>query len=98
MITSTSTNFGVNPISLKSYDSAKIVVIQGMFKLDTANEDYLAAEQLKITFPDQSASQAASQPQPSSFVRRMTCRVAPSSRHNFKEISSSLRNCPSMTE
>lgn len=53
MITSTSTNFGVNPISLKSYDSTKIVVLQGMFTLDTANEDYLAAEQLEITFPDQ---------------------------------------------
>ena len=53
MITSTSTNFGVNPISFKCYDSAKIVVLQGMFILDTANEDYLAAEQLEITFPDQ---------------------------------------------
>ena len=53
MITSISTNFGVNPISFKCYDSAKIVVLQGMFTLDTANEDYLAAEQLEITFPDQ---------------------------------------------
>ena len=53
MITSTSTNFGVNPISFKCYDSAKIVVLQGLFTLDTANEDYLAAEQLEITFPDQ---------------------------------------------
>ena len=53
MITSTSTNFGVNPISFKCYDSAKIVVLQGLFLLDTGNEDYLAAEQLEITFPDQ---------------------------------------------
>ena len=53
MITSISTNFGVNPISLKSYDSERIVVLQGMFTLDTANEEYLAAEQLEITFPDQ---------------------------------------------
>ena len=53
MITSTSTNFGVNPISFKCYDSERIVVLQGMFTLDTANEDYLAAEQLEITFPDQ---------------------------------------------
>lgn len=53
MITSISINFGVNPISFKCYDSAKIVVLQGMFTLDTANEDYLAAEQLEITFPDQ---------------------------------------------
>lgn len=53
MITSISTNFGVNPFSLKCYDSEKIVVLQGMFTLDTANEDYLAAEQLEITFPDQ---------------------------------------------
>ena len=44
MITSISTNFGVNPISFKCYDSAKIVVLQGMFTLDTANEEYLAAE------------------------------------------------------
>ena len=53
MITSTSTNFGVNPISFKCYDSAKIVVLQGMFTLDTASEEYLAAEQLEIIFPDQ---------------------------------------------
>ena len=53
MITSTSTNFGVNPISFKCYDSERIVVLQGIFTLDTANEDYLAAEQLEITFPDQ---------------------------------------------
>ena len=53
MITSISTNFGVNPISFKCYDSEKIVVLQGMFTLDTASEEYLAAEQLEITFPDQ---------------------------------------------
>ena len=53
MITSTSNNFGVNPISFKCYDSERIVVLQGMFTLDTANEEYLAAEQLEITFPDQ---------------------------------------------
>ena len=53
MITSTSTNFGVNPISFKCYDSERIVVLQGMFTLDTANVEYLAAEQLEITFPDQ---------------------------------------------
>ena len=53
MITSTSTNFGVKPISFKCYDSERIVVLQGMFTLDTANEEYMAAEQLEITFPDQ---------------------------------------------
>ena len=53
MITSISTNFGVNPISFKCYDSEIIVVLQGMCTLETANEDYLAAEQLEITFPDQ---------------------------------------------
>ena len=52
MITSISTNFGVNPISFKCYDSKKIVVLQGMFTLDTANEDYLAAKQLEITCSD----------------------------------------------
>ena len=40
----------MNPVTLKCYDSEKIVVLQGMFTLDTANEDYLAAEQLEITF------------------------------------------------
>ena len=43
----------MNPISFKCYDSERIVVLQGMFTLDTANEEYLAAEQLEITFPDQ---------------------------------------------
>src|SRR5574344_2425150 len=50
MITSTSTNFGVNPISFKCYDSERIVVLQGMFTLDTTNEGYLAAEQLETIF------------------------------------------------
>ena len=99
MITSISTNFGVNPISFKCYDSAKIVVLHVMFTLDTANEEYLAAEQLEITFPDQfSASQPANQTLPSLFARKMTCRAALSSRHSFKVTSSSLKNCPSMTE
>ena len=53
---------------------------------------------LKSPSRTSSASQPASQPLPSSFVRRMTCRAAPSSRHSFKETSSSLRNCPYMTE
>ena len=44
MITSISINFGVNPFSLKCYDSERIVVLQGMFTLDTVNEEYLAAE------------------------------------------------------
>ena len=44
MITSISTDFGVNTISFKCYNSEKIVVLQGMFILDTANEEYLAAE------------------------------------------------------
>lgn len=53
MITSASTNFGVNPVTLKCYESEKIVVLQGIFTLDTANEEYLAAEQLEIIFPEQ---------------------------------------------
>ena len=98
MITSTSTNFGVNPISFKCYDSERIVVLQGMFTLDTANEEYLAAEQFEITFPDQFSIPASKPNTASSFVRRMTCRAALSSRRSFKVTSSSLRNCPSMTE
>lgn len=46
MITSISTNFGMNQIALKCYDSAKIVVLQGSFIIDTNNEDYKNSEQL----------------------------------------------------
>lgn len=46
MITSISTNFGVNQIALMCYDSAKIVVLQGSFIIDTNNEDYKNSEQL----------------------------------------------------
>lgn len=51
MITSISTNFGMNQIALKCYDSAKIVVLQGSFIIDTNNEDYKNSEQLEIEFP-----------------------------------------------
>lgn len=50
MITSISTNFGMNQIALKCYDSAKIVVLQGSFIIDTNNEDYKNSEQLEIEF------------------------------------------------
>lgn len=53
MITSISNNFGGGPITLKCHDSAKIVVLQGTFVIDTTNADYQAAEQLEITFPNQ---------------------------------------------
>jgi len=53
MITSISTNFGVEQITLNCYDSSKIVVLQGQFIIDTANENYQAAEQLEITFQSQ---------------------------------------------
>ena len=53
MITSISNNFGASPITLKCHDSAKIVVLQGTFVIDTTNADYQAAEQLEITFPNQ---------------------------------------------
>ena len=51
MITSISTNFGMNQIALKCYDSAKIVVLQGSFIIDTNNEDYKNSEQIEIEFP-----------------------------------------------
>ncbi len=51
MIASISTNFCVNQIPLKCYDSAKIVVFQGSFIIDTNNEDYKNSEQLGIVFP-----------------------------------------------
>lgn len=51
MITSISTNFGVNQLALKCYDSAKIVVLQGSFIINTNKEDYKNSEQLEIEFP-----------------------------------------------
>ena len=53
MITSISNNFGASPITLKCHDSAKIVVLQGTFIIDTTNANYQTAEQLEITFPSQ---------------------------------------------
>ena len=54
MITCISNNFGVLPanIQLKDYQSQDIIVLQGMFSVDTTDEDYLAAGVLRITMPN----------------------------------------------
>ena len=51
MITSISTIFGENQIALMCYDSAKIVVLQSSFIINTNNEDYKNSEQLEIELP-----------------------------------------------
>ena len=54
MITCISNNFGVLPanIQFKDYQSQDIIVLQGMFSVDTTDEDYLAAGVLRITMPN----------------------------------------------
>ena len=54
MITCISNNFGVLPanIQLKDYQSQDIIVLQGMFTIDTTQADYQAAGVLRITMPD----------------------------------------------
>ena len=54
MITCLNNNFGVAPanIQLKDYQSQDIIVLQGMFTINTTDEDYLAAGVLRITMPD----------------------------------------------
>ena len=54
MITCISNNFGVLPtnIQLKDYQSQDIIVLQGMFSVDTTDEDYQAAGVLRITMPN----------------------------------------------
>ncbi len=50
MITAINNNFGAEPFSLKCYNSADIIVIEGVIPINAANENYLAAELLEITF------------------------------------------------
>ena len=54
MIICLNNNFGVAPanIQLKDYQSQDIIVLQGMFSVDTTDEDYLAAGVLRITMPN----------------------------------------------
>ena len=60
MITCISNNFGVNPasIQLKDYQAQNIVVLQGMFTVDTTDADYQAASVLRITVPELSISKS----------------------------------------
>ncbi len=50
MITAINNNFGAEPFTLKCHNSADIIVIEGVIPIDPANENYLAAQQLEITF------------------------------------------------
>lgn len=50
MITAINNNFGAESFSLKCYNSPDIIVLEGVISIDPANENYLAAEQLEITF------------------------------------------------
>ncbi len=50
MITAINNNFGAESFSLKCYNATDIIVLEGVIPIDTTNENYLAAEQLEITF------------------------------------------------
>ncbi len=50
MITAINNNFGAEPFSLKCHNSADIIILEGVITIDPANESYLVAEQLEITF------------------------------------------------
>ena len=54
MINCISNNFGVLPASIqfKDYQSQNIIVLQGMFSVDTTDTDYQTAGVLRITVPE----------------------------------------------
>lgn len=54
MLTVNSTNFGVSPddIQIKSFQSDNLLILDGSFTVDTANEDYISAHYLKLSVPD----------------------------------------------
>lgn len=87
MITSISTNFGMNQIALKCYDSAKIVVLQGSFIIDTNNEDYKNSEQIEIEFPSNFSIRNSKPTSAFIVCIRTTCGAVPLSRHRFKTTS-----------
>lgn len=51
MLTVTATNFGTAPesISLKSFESASLLIINSLITIDTSKEDYLKAGVLRLT-------------------------------------------------
>lgn len=52
MITCTKNNFGCGPIEFRDYQSERLCVLNGKFVIDTASEEYKAAERLEIKLPD----------------------------------------------
>ncbi len=52
MITCTKNNFGCGPIEFRDYQSDRLCVLNGKFVIDTASEEYKAAESLEIKLPD----------------------------------------------
>lgn len=52
MITCTKNNFGCGPIEFQDYQSDRLCVLNGKFVIDTASEEYKAAERLEIKLPD----------------------------------------------
>src|SRR5574344_3032793 len=52
MITCTKNNFGCGPIEFRDYQSDRLCVLNGTFVIDTASEEYKAAESLEIKLPD----------------------------------------------
>src|SRR5574344_1480419 len=52
MITCTKNNFGCGPIEFQDFQSDRLCVLNGKFVIDTASEEYKAAERLEIKLPD----------------------------------------------
>ena len=51
MITCTKNNFGCGPIEFQDFQSDRLCVLNGKFVIDTASEEYKAAERLEIKLP-----------------------------------------------
>ena len=52
MITCTKNNFGCGSIEFQDFQSDRLCVLNGKFVIDTASEEYKAAERLEIKLPD----------------------------------------------
>lgn len=54
MLNITANNFGVSPdeIRIKEYSSERLLILDGEFTVDTANESYKAARYMTLTVPD----------------------------------------------
>lgn len=52
MIISSGNNFGVETITIKDYQSERLIVLNSKFEIDTTNKAYLSADALEIYVPD----------------------------------------------